>query len=167
MYTWYVRGWAYRKRLKSVCKTRWVERHEAFEVFLDFFQPLVHCLEEIRDSREWNQESRKDAQSYLLALASFPFIISLIVTKEFLGYTKALSIKLQGRYVDAVKAYPDVSLVKDTLASSRANVDQFHSRVYKNTLDLAKTLDVEESRPRTTSRQQHRGHVPSTTTSEY
>ncbi len=60
------------------------------------------------------------------------------VTKEVLGYTKALSIKLQGRYVDAVKAYRDVSLVKDTLASSRANVDQFHSRVYKNALDLAK-----------------------------
>ncbi len=157
----------HRKRLKSVCKTRWVERHEAFEVFLDFFQPLVHCLEEIRDSRDWNQESRKDAQSYLLALARFPFIISLIVTKEVLGYTKALSIKLQGRYVDAVKAYRDVSLVKDTLASSRANVDQFHSRIYKNALDLARTLDVEESRPRTTSRQQHRGNVPSTTTSEY
>jgi len=30
-----------RRKLKSVCKTRWVERHEAFEVFLDLFIPVV------------------------------------------------------------------------------------------------------------------------------
>ena len=29
-----------RRKIKSVCKTRWVERHEAFEVFLDLYQPL-------------------------------------------------------------------------------------------------------------------------------
>ena len=33
-----------RRRLKSICKTRWVERHEAFEVFVDLFQPLVYCF---------------------------------------------------------------------------------------------------------------------------
>ena len=37
-----------RKKLKSVCKTRWVERHEAFEVFLDLFIPVVCCLEDIK-----------------------------------------------------------------------------------------------------------------------
>ena len=157
----------HRKRLKSVCKTRWVERHEAFETFLDFFQPLVHCLEEIRDSTGWNQESRKDAQSHLLCLTRFSFIFSLVVTKEVLGFSKALSIKLQGRYVDIVKAYHDVGLVRDTLTSTRAIVDQFHSRIYKVALDIADKVSVEESRPRTASRQQHRGNVPSTTTSEY
>jgi len=30
-----------KRKLKSVCKTRWVERHEAFEVFLDLFIPVV------------------------------------------------------------------------------------------------------------------------------
>ena len=117
----------HRKRLNSVCKTRWVERHEAFEIFLDFFQPLVHCLEEIRDSPGWNQESKRYAHSHLLALTRLSFIFSLVVTKEVLGFSKALSIKLQGRYVDAVRAYHDVNLVKDTLKSARATVDQFHS----------------------------------------
>ena len=26
-----------RRKMKEMCKTRWVERHEAFEVFLDLF----------------------------------------------------------------------------------------------------------------------------------
>ena len=45
-----------RKKIKSVCKTRWVERHEAFEVFLDLYQPLVCSLEDFID---WN-DTRKD-----------------------------------------------------------------------------------------------------------
>ena len=83
-----------RKRLKSICKTRWVERHEAFEVFVDLFQPLVYCLENIKDclenikdSNEWNHDSRADAQSFFFSLTRFPFIFALIVTKDVLGYT--------------------------------------------------------------------------------
>ena len=34
-----------RRKLNSVCKTRLVERHEAFEVFLGLFIPAVCCLE--------------------------------------------------------------------------------------------------------------------------
>ena len=30
-----------RKKLKEMCQTRWVERHEAFELFSDLFMPLV------------------------------------------------------------------------------------------------------------------------------
>ena len=57
--------------------------------------------------------------------------------------------------------------MRDTLTSTRAIVDQFHSQIYKVALDIADKVSVEESRPRTASRQQHRGNVPSTTTSEY
>ncbi len=109
-----------RRKIKSVCKTRWVERHQAFEVFLDLYQPLVCCLEAMKDSTqsEWNNDTRKVAQSFFLALTRFPFLISLVVTKEVLGYTKALSIKLQGRYVDVVRAFKDVTFVQETLRSA-------------------------------------------------
>ena len=46
------------KKLKEMCKTRWVERHEAFEVFSDLILPTVSCLEAIVNSSatEWNRE---------------------------------------------------------------------------------------------------------------
>ena len=66
------------QKLKSLCKTRWVERHEAFEVFIDLFVPLVCCLEEMKDSVEFNHSSRSDAQSFFFSLCRF----SLIVTME-------------------------------------------------------------------------------------
>ena len=55
-----------RKKIKEMCKTRWVERHNAFEVFCDLFLPIFCCLESIAGSlsTEWNRETRSDAQSY-------------------------------------------------------------------------------------------------------
>ncbi len=158
-----------RKKIKSVCKTRWVERHQAFEVFLDLYHPLVCCLEEMKNSTlsEWSNDTRKDAQSFFFALTRFPFLISLVVTKEVLGYTKALSIKLQGRYVDVVQAFRDVTFVQETLCSAREGVDSFHSRIYASALAIAAKLNIEEAMPRTTVRQQHRGNVPSTSPSQY
>ena len=157
----------HRKRIKSLCKTRWVERHQAFEVFADLLQPLIFCLEEIKDSVEWNRETRADAQSFFLALTRFPFIFTLILTKDVLAYTKALSVKLQGRYVDIVKAYQEIRFVTSTLHSARVNVTTIHSRVYQKALEVAGKVNVEESLPRTTGRQQHRGNVPASSASDY
>ena len=47
------------RKLKEMCRTRWVERHEAFEVFSDLFMPTVSCLKAIANStnEEWNRET--------------------------------------------------------------------------------------------------------------
>ena len=36
-----------RKKLKQMCRTRWVERHEAFDVFLHLYLPIVCALDDI------------------------------------------------------------------------------------------------------------------------
>ena len=106
----------------------------------------------VRDSTDWNHDTRKYAQSHFLALTRFPFIFSIVVTKEVLGYTKALSIKLQGRYVDVVRAYNDVIFVQEVLESARKDVESFHTRIYTVALAIARKVNVNESTPRTTDR---------------
>ena len=92
--------------MKDLRRTRWVERHEAYEVFIDLFLPLISLEEIVRASpAEWNRETRSVAHSYLLALSQFSFIVTLVVTQKILAYTKGLSIKLQGRYIDALRQY--------------------------------------------------------------
>ena len=66
-----------------MCKTRWVERHETFEVFSDLFLPIVCCLEKILSS-DWNSDTRSDSHSFLLALSQFPFIMTLKTTQNVL-----------------------------------------------------------------------------------
>ena len=121
-------------------------------------------MEDIKDSTDWNRESRSDAQSLLLALT---LIVALVIAKDVLAYTKALSVKLQGRYVDVVSAYNQISFVKTTLQSARDDVDTVHARIYKTALEIATKVGVDESMPRTSRRQQHRANVPSSDPSEY
>ena len=79
-----------RKKLKELCRTRWVERHEAFNIFSDLFLPTFCCLEAIVYSApsDWNRETRSDAQSLLLAMSQFPFMVALVLSQKVLAYTK-------------------------------------------------------------------------------
>lgn len=121
-----------RKKLKEMCRTRWVECHEAFAVFSDLFFPVVSCLEAIAisDHAHWNRDTRSDAQSLLLAMSQFSFVVALVATQNILTYTKGLSVKLQGPYVDVVRAYRDIKNVKATLLGARSRVNLFHDRIY-------------------------------------
>ena len=157
------------KKLKELCRTRWVERHEAFEVFSDLFLPTFCCLEAIVYSppSDWNRETRSDAQSLLLAMSQFPFIVALVLAQKVLAYTNGLSVKLQGRYFDVVRAHDDIELVKATLKGVRSRVDDFHTNMYQQALVLSDSISVVEVAPRHVSRQQHRQNIPSDNVSDY
>ena len=77
------------------------------------------------------------------------------------------SVKLQGRYIDAVRAHKGIEAVKSVVKGFRTEVDSFHDQHYHDTLRLAAVVDVEESAPRLAGRQQHRQNVPATNTAEY
>lgn len=48
-----------RAKLKDLCKTRWVERHDVFEAMYELYTPTVYCLEEITNSSSsvWNRQT--------------------------------------------------------------------------------------------------------------
>ena len=95
-----------RKKFKEMCKTCWVECHDAFEVMIELFLHVLSCLEAIANSHhhdKWNRESHTAAHSLFLGMYQFSFIVALVLTQKIRAYTKALSIKLQGHCVDVQK----------------------------------------------------------------
>ena len=67
-----------------------------------------------------------------------------------------------------MRAYNEVSFVQEVLESARKkDVDSFHDRIYAAALAIARKVNVDQSLPRTTGRQQHRCNVPSSSPSEY
>ena len=157
------------KKVKDMCRTCWVERHEAFEVFMDLFMPITCCLEEIANSSpaDWNSETRSDAQSFFLTIFRFSFVVALVLTEKVLSYVKGLSVKLQSRYVDVIRAHKNIENVKSTLGKLRSNVENFHRKAYGEALLLCQSVGIEESTPRVTSRQQHRQNIPFNNSSDY
>ena len=109
--------------------------------------PLVSCLEDSVNN------TRSDAHSSLLALSQFSFICTLVVTQTILACTKGLSVELQGRYVNVVRAHKDIEAVKLVLKGFRSEVDRIHDRYYHEALQLAALVEVEESAPRLAGRQ--------------
>ena len=158
-----------RKKLKELCRTRWVERHDAFEVFINLYKPLVTCFRTIvMETSSWNRDTRNDANSLLQSLLQFPMIVALIITREILLITKGLSIKLQGPYVDMVRAYNDIAGVKKQVTENRNMAEEFHQRVYDIAIALADEVGVSECMRRTLQgRQQHRANPESSTCLEY
>ena len=154
-----------------LCRTRWVERHDAYEVFTDLFVVIVSCLEQIANAppAEWNRETRSEAQSFLLAVSQFSFIVTLTVTQKILAFTRGLSVKLQGRYVDVCRAHRDIESVKTALKSARSDsqVDTFHEQTFEEAVRLGASVGIEQSSPRLAGRQQHRSNVPAGTVKDY
>eukprot|EP00731_Ephydatia_muelleri_P036655 Em0299g3a len=85
-----------RYKLKEHCHTRWVERHDAYEVFIDLYSQIVDTLTTISGSTGFNAETTKDATALLAAVTKFEFIITLYIVGYIMGYMKQLSVVLQG-----------------------------------------------------------------------
>ena len=93
-----------------MCRTRWIERHEAFEVFTDLFIVLASCLEDIASGiqSQLNSATRVDSHSLLLGLSQFSLCLALVATQNVLAFTKGLSKKIQGRYDDVDYAHQEI-----------------------------------------------------------
>lgn len=157
-----------RKKLKDLCRTRWVERHDAFEAFIELYTSTVHCLEEILTApSDWNRETVSDARSLCTAITDFGFIVTLVITKNLLSNIKGLSVKLQGRWQDVIRAHKKIKSVTESLEDVRKNVESFHSQWYEEACSLASGINSQPSMPRIAQRQTHRANVPASTPKDY
>ena len=78
-----------KKKLHDLCRTRWVERHEAYENFFTLYECIVNTMDVIRNERQheaeydswsWDRETLTKANGLIHALTNFEFIVALVVT---------------------------------------------------------------------------------------
>jgi hypothetical protein len=81
-----------------------------------------------------------------------------------MAYSKTLTVGLQCREIDIVKAYEHVSVVIKCLQDVRTNVATLSDECFKQ---LAEEVNVEPSFPRTVGRMRHRANCPAETAEEY
>ena len=84
-----------------------MEWHEAFTVFFRSIFARDQLLRRDCFQFQWGMEqgNTTDTQSLLLALSQFSFVVTLVATQSVLAYTKGLSVKLQGAYVDVARGH--------------------------------------------------------------
>ena len=149
-------------KLVNLCKTRWVARIEAFEVFRYMLPALVSTLEVINTANGRSAESSMKASALLISITQFKFLMSLGVTWAGLGFIKGLTISLQGQSKDICCAYNEIVTVKKALSEVRSNIDTYHKKFYYSVASLGGKINaLPSSLPRRCSHQTNRKNVPS------
>lgn len=154
--------------LIDVCRTRWIERIDGMDRIVEFLYPVTATLEDIslnrnspRDST-WNPTSRHDAQSLINAI-NFSFIVSLVIVRHILGLTRPLTVKLQQKAMDLLKAKDELALLKSVLEDMSTDIDNRHHNLYQKAVTIARQVAVQPEMPRIAQRQMHRNNAPAAT----
>ena len=157
-----------RKKLVSLCRTRWVQRHCALVTFADLYSAVVDTLETISEDRQhWNADSVQMAFSLLKSITDFLFIATFTITSNIMAYIQGLSIGLQEKSLDVCQAYSHITTTQATLEKARETVDVKHNIWWREAVDMADGVGVQPSAPRTCRRQRDRDNVPATTPEVY
>lgn len=158
--------------LIDVCRTRWIERIDGMDRIVEILHPILATLEDITLNRnapgggKWNHTSRNDAQALINAV-TFSFLVTLVVVRHILGLTRPLTVKLQRKAIDLLKAKDEVALLKSTLTQLQTDIDVRHHQLYGEAVILARRVSVQPSMPRITQRQVYRDNAPAPSPEDY
>ena len=168
------------KKLKDVCRTRWIQRIDSYAVFLDLLSVLVTALkamvcpgqhENLRCNWDWDGESVTKASGFIHHLESTSFLVAFKVLLEVLTNLRGLTTKLQMQAADVFYAYKKVAKVVDGLKTMRSSSESEFSPLFQEASKLGKALHGEEfelSLPRINSRRQvHRRNIPVQNAEDY
>ena len=158
--------------LVNVCRTRWIERIDGMDRIVELLHPVVATLEDISMNRNapsngnWNQNSRNDAQALINAI-TFSFIVALVIVRHILDLTRPLTVRLQKKAMDLLKAKEEIGLLKSALRDMQTDIDTGHHILYEEAVTLARRVSVQPSMPRIIQRQVHRSNAPATNPEDY
>ena len=158
--------------LVNVCRTRWIERIDGMDRIVELLHPVVATLEDISMNRNapshgsWNKKSRNDAQALINAV-TFSFILTLVIVRHILDLTRPLTVRLQKKAMDLLKAKEEIVLLKSALTDMQTDIDTRHHALYEEAVTLGRRLSIQPSMPRILQRQVHRNNAPAPTPEDY
>ena len=163
--------------LIDVCKTRWVARIDGMDRIVEFLLPVVSLFEDIILGNEvqvddntrignWNANTKNDATSLLNSI-TFSFIVTLVIVRHILDLTRPLTLKLQRKEMDLLKAKDEIKRLKSDLTQMQTDIDARHHDLYVEAVNLARSVSVEPSMPRIVQRQVYRDNAPAINPEDY
>ena len=166
-----------RKPLLDLCKTRWAERHSAYQHFFETYVYIVQALELIGYRRyldqygdtyaDWDTSSRTEAQQILSAITSFDFIVTFVTVYEYFSHMSGITVKLQRKTLDILEAFQMINEIISFYKSERTAVSTSFKRIFQESVRLASQVETEVKVPRIANRQQHRSNPEFSSPDDY
>uniref|UniRef100_UPI003AAFADFA THAP domain containing 12b isoform X1 n=1 Tax=Centroberyx gerrardi TaxID=166262 RepID=UPI003AAFADFA len=147
--------------LKQACDSHWTEQHSVFDLLLDMLESLVLCLDSIRDNEngKFTDAITADAYSITETLADFEIIVTIVILKNALSFTRAFGKNLQGETLDVFFAANSLTAVLHSLNEVIDNIDVYHEFWYEEAVNLATVMEIPVKVPRLFLRKQRAADV--------
>lgn len=142
--------------LKETCRTSWTERHDVFELAVDLLESLLLCMDSIHDNEDqkWSDQIMNDAYVISESLADFEFVVTLVVLKNALSFTRAFGKNLQGPTMDVFFAANSLTAVLHSLNEVLDNIEVYHEFWFEEAVNLAAAMEIPVRIPRLFLRKQ-------------
>ncbi|XP_060845536.1 52 kDa repressor of the inhibitor of the protein kinase-like [Rhopalosiphum padi] len=151
--------------LKSLCETKWTDRHDSIAIFKSSMSDIIEALTNIS---EWNElDSSSKAKTLLTAMCTCEFIISINALSNILCVTAPISRILQGIDNDILAAFECIQNVVTILENMPTNCDTVFKQIFEESCLLMKDFEIEVKTPRLSKRQTQRSNHPSETTEDF
>ena len=79
---------------------------------------------------------------------TFSFIVALVIVRHILDLTRPLTVRLQKKAMDLLKAKEEIVLLKSALRDMQTDIDTRHHTLYEEAVTLARRVSVQPSMPR-------------------
>jgi hypothetical protein len=152
-------------RLKRLCPTRWVERHDAVLVFLELLEPVIDALETV--STWQDRETSSKAHQLLCAVKQPQFLVAIHVLSKVFAVSLPLSRLLQTENMDLCEAINLAVQLDTTVEKMRINADEEFADLFGTIQIICRKLGVSVCVPRRVGRQTHRDNIPAETPEDY
>ena len=98
-----------KEKLVDVYLTRWVPQIDGLVVFETFFTIIVYTLKKMKDNVNpdvhFNDDTNTKASNLYKSCYNFDFVVALLITRNILSYTSAVTELLQKKSNDILQAY--------------------------------------------------------------
>ncbi|XP_008180508.1 52 kDa repressor of the inhibitor of the protein kinase-like [Acyrthosiphon pisum] len=144
-------------RLKNVCPTRWIQRHESVLIFLELQNAVTISLETISS---WQDKTTcSTALQLLSAIQDVEFQISLRTTAKIFGITSPLSRLLQTENLDLSTAMILATNIEEMLIKMRNDSEKEFNYIFNDVQKICSDRDVDVKIPRKVGRQVHCSNI--------
>ena len=145
-----------------------MERHEAYEVFLELYECVVTTLEVIMRESEypmygvwaWDRDTIVKATVFYHTLCLFEFVVALIGAHNALAVIRPIGVKLQKRANDQYIAYQMIRETADVLKHLRQHADVEFGQWFAKSADVSGAIGYESTVSGIAACQKHRNNVP-------
>lgn len=154
-----------KQKLKQLCATRWIERHDSVLTYLELQAIALDALIEIQGWRD--KDVAADAYALIKSIQSTDFQVTLKVIARIFSISLPLSKLLQTVNIDLKSAISLAQNVQKELSNLRQNAEKEFLKIFSEVQTTCSSLDIEITVPRTNSKQIHRSNVPFSTPEEF